>query len=501
MWIRLILSIFVIHSSFIWASDLTSLKLKNPNLIPTIHNYENICEEAGILPTVDSLNSMCEIVVKNEMCSKVPQDDLLDCNSLDNSFLTNQWDFITGCAKGVFNSVKDTLNFFWEIMKFTWENATSSEVRAKTADASSEFLHSTKLYLHTEYQKAYAKASPPMKQMKALSSMGGAIGSLVVNKISEFVAAEYEEFGCLNQKAKSSMLCGIVGDIFIPPAGVVALLKYGKVAVKEYPKLSRIFDLSKKTGYAKTLSMYPKLRKSYEELGKEIPTAKSISHPREINFKASDNFRPIKAEEMKRRADQLDPTMGEAITAAYNSLNDPEELTKYFKELHQETVERMIAKGRPEDLALLKEGKISKQAMNVVLVKRLKDRGDNQFTTIVLDPKGLTLKYKGDSLDGETLVSAPDKFRAAVKSGPFFDRAFDDADRYGHGAFTHIMQRDIVSKSVAKATNNNPQEFWGFLGSKKGINWWADLFDSGNSDSFNRPETLRKFIGHNLNAD
>lgn len=501
MLVRLIWILTFLYSSSLWADDLLSLKLKNPGLLPTIQNYEAICEEQGIQPVVNSLSSMCEVVIKSEICLDVPQKDLLNCNQLQSSFLSNQWDFITGCAKGVFNSVADTLNFFWEVMKFAWENSVSSKARGETIEASAEFLNSTKLYLHTEYQKAYAKASPPFKELKALSEMGATIGSLVFNKISDYVASEYEEFGCLNNEAKSAALCGVIGDIFLPPAGVVALLKYGKAAAKQFPNLLKVNDLRKVKGtpFGDALKKYPNLKKSYDEIGKEMPIVKPITHPREIDFTFSDGFRPIKAAEMKRRADELDPQMSAAIVEAYNSLNDPAELTRYFKGLHQETVERMIEKGRPEDLKLLAEGKISRQAMNVVLVRRLKERGD-QFTTIKFDGNGVALKYKGDTLDGETLVTEADRFRAAVKTGPFFDRAFDDNQRMGHGTFTHIMQRDIVHERVSKATNGKPQEFWEYLGTKKGINWWADLFDSGNR-SFNSPETLREFTGHQLKAD
>lgn len=391
-------------------------------------------------------------------------------------------------------------------MKFAWENTVSTEARASSKEASAQFMNASKLYLHTEYQKAYAKASDPFKEVKALSSMGGSIGSLVVNKISDYVASEYEEFGCLNSKAKSTMLCGIIGDIFLPPAGVVALLKYGKGAVKDFPKLTRIFDLVKKTGplsYADVLKKYPKLRFSLKNLERDIPAGKLITHPRQIKFSPSNEFRPVKDQEMKIRAEQLEPQMSESITGAYNALNDTPGLEKYFKELHRQTVERMIEKGRPEDLELLKEGMISRQAMHVVLVKRLKERGDNQFTAIVPNKKTgkVDLKYKGEALSNEDLTRDADKFRAAVKSGSFFDRAFNDENRYGHGVFTHIVQRDIVSQAVSQATKGNPQEFWNYLGSKKGINWWADLFDSGNAQTFNRPEVLTEFLGHKLNAN
>lgn len=64
--------------------------MKNPTLVPTIDSFETICEENGMRPVVHSLNAMCEVVVKNEMCAKVPKEDLIDCKDLESSVLSNQ---------------------------------------------------------------------------------------------------------------------------------------------------------------------------------------------------------------------------------------------------------------------------------------------------------------------------------------------------------------------------------------------------------------------------
>jgi len=201
---------------------------------------------------------------------------------------------------------------------------------------------------------------------------------------------------------------------------------------------------------------------------------------------------------MKLRSKKLDKETNTSIITAYNALNDKAVLKKYFKDLHMEVSNYMAKKGRPEDLELLKDGMISKRAVGIVMIKRLKERGDNKFTTIVIDDE----KFISS---GKIKISAEDRstknkaFRAAVKTGPFIDNFFTDKAKGGHGVFTHIIQRDIVTQAMLR-NNQNPQKLWNYLGTPKGINFWADLFDSGDPKSFTRPEVLSKFLFDDLSA-
>ena len=203
---------------------------------------------------------------------------------------------------------------------------------------------------------------------------------------------------------------------------------------------------------------------------------------------------------MIERSHLLPKEISESIVGAYNALNDREGIKSYYKKLYQEVVERMLKKGKPSELILLARGEISQQALNVVLVQRLKQRGDNKFSAFVEDGFNDKLKYPKGNIDPKTLNSQGVMFRAAIKHGPFIDKVFDDSNPNSHGAFTHMMQRDITHQAITKATNGNPKVFWDFLGSPKGVNWWVDLFDSANPSSFTRPEAIRKSINDNLKS-
>lgn len=501
--LSLFLAVLISLQGFAFAESNVLLKLKNPNQAGVVFNYEALCEEDGISPVGASINQMCEVVTKSHLCAKVPKEDLLQCSTLNRNVLTsyavNNWDRLMGCAQGAFNSVKDTLSFFWEIMKWAWNNSTSSEARGKSAAAVSEATNAAKLYLHTEYQKAYAKASPPLQEVKAISSMNAAIGKLIWDKIVEFIQEQSEEFGCLNEEGKAKRVCKVAGDIFLPPTGALALVKYGSKGLKQLPNLAKYFRKVPVITFAKTAEQFPLLTLTLNNVGEKLPKLPPlITHPREIPFDASNRFRPTKDDVMVKRADELEPEMREAITGAYNALNNPEILKAYHQDLFKEAVEWMAKKGRPADLELLRLGRVSKHALNVVLVRRMKARGETGFTTIIKKKDGKFLSYGTQEIKVDDVLAPNDAFRTAVRTGPFVDRGFKDTDRAGHGVFSHMLQRDIVHSAVSKATNGNPKKFYDYLGTKKGINWWADLFDSGDMSSMTRPETLTEFMTHSL---
>ena len=480
------------------------LKLRNPNQVAVIANYEALCEEEGVPATGVTLKQMCEVVTKSELCAKIEKGDMLQCSTLDRNIISshaiNKWDMLVGCTKGAFNSVVDTLKFFWDVMAWAWENSTSSEARGKTSAGVSQISNATKLYLHTEYQKAYAKASPPMQDVKAIMSMNQVIGKMVFDKIVGFLEEQSAEFGCLNEEAKTKRICKVAGDILIPPSGALALIKYGPKGLKQIPKFANYFRKAEVLTFAKLLEKYPALNITVNKIGRtEMTPAPLIQGPENIPFAASNRFRPVKADEMVQRAKDLSPEMKQAVVGAYNALNNPETLKPYFQDLFKETAEWMAKRGRPEDLEYLRQGLVSRHAVNVVVMRRLKARGDNGFTTIMPKDKSTNLSYGSRNIDPKDVQTRNDAFRSAVRSGPFVDRGFSDADRTGHGVFSHMMQRDIVHKAVSEATKGKPQEFYTFLGSKKGINWWADLFDSGDKGgTFTRPEALSEYVNHTL---
>lgn len=467
---------------------------------PTVNTYQEICQTEGIPSTSSTLKGMCQVIVKSKTCKAVPANDLLRCHEIEKPIAHNSWDYIKGCAQGALNSAQEILEFLWSIMELVWDG----DKRGNLASEASDFMGMAKLYLHTEYQKALAKSKPPMKETKALMAMGGAIGSLVVDKVSEMVANEYDEFGCLNSEAKSKYLCKVLGDVFIPPAGIVALIKMGpKLAVKQFPHLKKAAGspkVSQTSSAPKTLfGQYPNLQRTIDSIS--IRGGVPIQHARDIPFENTNPFRPIKDAEMRKRAEELPPNIQKTVVGVYNALGDKTVLENYFKGLVKESAEWMATKGRPQDIELLKKGVVSEHAMSVILIKRFKASGDNQFTTMMPRGSDKTISVGAKDIKASDMSGDNDAFRTAIRTGPFMDRVFESkaGNRYGHGVINHMIQRDIVKDIVKKEMKGNPQEFYNYLGSKKGVNWWSDLFDSGEgSRTFTRPENISEFMHHNV---
>lgn len=491
-------------------------------LKPTMHTYEYLCQTQNMTPISD-IDDICRIVTKSKVCEKVPKKDLLQCHSLNKTSQIDAWEFIKGCTNGALNSVKDLLNFFWEIMKWAWNNTTSGDARAKSKGQASEYMAATKLYLNTEYQKALAKSSPPGREMKAIGTMTGAIGKMILNSVTNTVQKNYHEFGCLNFEAKSEYVCNLLGDVLIPPAGFVAFLKYGPKAVKQFPNLKSLYQTEKpkaKTkakaaapapapkpkgpvtypskAFADLAAKNPALAKTFENIDNTLPRgAAKVDSVKDIRYNITKGFRAVSAEEMVKRAGSLEPEHAKSVLAAYNTLNDRKAMQSYMEKLFAESAEWMSKKGRPQDLKNLKNGVVTEQAIAVILVKRMKENGDTKFTKI--DYKGI--KYGKLDIDPSDIAKSNDQFRTAVRTGPFFDYAFPantTGARGNHGRYSHMIQRDMIAGALKKSTGGQPQKFWDFMGTKKGINYWVDLFDSMDNNSFTRPEAISIFLNHNL---
>ncbi len=194
--------------------------------VPTLHTYQSLCRRAPHTKQVTQIGAICDIVLKSPICKKVPKEKRLDCRRIKNKTQVDAWDFLKGCAKGVFESVKTALNFIWEIMKWVWDNATDSEKRTETVEQASEYLNIVKLYLHTEFEKAYDNTSSPFRTVKALKSMSGAMANLILKGLMDLASQKYQELGCLNYEAKSQVVCELASDI-VTPVVAIRLIKFG----------------------------------------------------------------------------------------------------------------------------------------------------------------------------------------------------------------------------------------------------------------------------------
>ena len=215
------------------------------SLYPTIYAYESICKNSGSVDLYSPrlFQDVCNVVVNSDLCREVREDrpeDLLKCSARENSLGVGLWEFAKGCTKGVLNSVKDILEFVWSILKWVWGHTTSGEVRGETMDQVSAYASGIKLYLDSEYEKAYAQTRGFFRKTKALKKVSEKISGMMMGMFLNMINNSVKSFGCLNFEAKSKDFCTFIGGIFIPPAGALALIKYGpKVAVKMFPNVER----------------------------------------------------------------------------------------------------------------------------------------------------------------------------------------------------------------------------------------------------------------------
>ena len=207
--------------------------------VPTLHVYQDLCGD-NTEYNFEQMGSICKVVVNSPICKEVPDNQRLNCEDIkDVSQVRDTWSFLKGCGEGVWTSTKNFLSFIWETMKWVWGNATDSKVRTETTDKADEYADAIKLYLHTEYEKAYERSSPPLRNLEAVRLMGGKIALLIFDRIKELIAQEYQLLGCLNFEAQSNTICTLIGELVVPPAALLSLIKYGAKAAKQFPSVER----------------------------------------------------------------------------------------------------------------------------------------------------------------------------------------------------------------------------------------------------------------------
>ena len=201
---------------------------------PTINVFEEHCSDMSFSSLNDASKTFCEAVVSSEVCQSVEKKDLMNCNQYENSTDFHGGRFLLGCLKGVVIDAPIALmKFVWETLKWVWDTGTHP---VETYQEASEYIESAKLYLATEYDKAYDRSSRPFRRTKAVSAVSGAVSNMFIKSIQDYLSAEYKEFGCLSFQARTNRVCKIIAEIGLPvgaiklgPKGIKALMaKKGK---------------------------------------------------------------------------------------------------------------------------------------------------------------------------------------------------------------------------------------------------------------------------------
>ena len=195
---------------------------------PIIDVFNASCSESVTLSSINTgMKAFCETVTSSEICKNVEKKDLLNCDRPDESKEFDTFDFITGCATGLFDGVKAILKFMWDVLKWVWDKGTHPKESYQEA---SEVTESLKLYLSTEFDKAYDKASPPFRRTKAAGAITGKVTDMLFTAIQDFMYKEYQEFGCLNFKAQTHAMCKVAAELLVPPYMALKLLKGKKLS-------------------------------------------------------------------------------------------------------------------------------------------------------------------------------------------------------------------------------------------------------------------------------
>ncbi|EQC47295.1 hypothetical protein [Bacteriovorax sp. Seq25_V] len=247
---KFLITIFFVQALFaqVMSSEEFIMKLQETNKLgvfdsASIEVFKNTCSSIdSTIPANDELKFFCDVVTKSEVCQTQKKEDLLNCSNFEESKEFDVIDFLAGCTTGLFNSAKELLSFIWDAMKWVWEKGTNP---GKSYQEASEYVDSVKLYLVTEYDKAYDKESSPFRSAKAAKAVGGAIAKMLYKGIQEYLYKEYQEFGCLNFQARSEVVCKVAGDFIIPPAAAFAFLKMGPKAFKASDKVKDLLDKRK----------------------------------------------------------------------------------------------------------------------------------------------------------------------------------------------------------------------------------------------------------------
>lgn len=223
-------------------------------------------------PALDNeIKMFCDVVVHSDVCQEVKEEDLMNCSDIKASRDFDVIKFFKGCTTGLFDSVKELIAFVWDVMKWVGNAVYNYK---DTYREGAENLDSVKLYLVTEYDKAYEDASgiSPVRSLKAANAVASTIAGMLFKGVQDYLHQEYEQFGCMNFEARTRSVCKVAGDIIIPPAAAFALIKYGTKSIKMSGNLKR--SLSK--GNNKDKSDGPdKDRENSDQATRDGPSAES----------------------------------------------------------------------------------------------------------------------------------------------------------------------------------------------------------------------------------
>ena len=181
----------------------------------------------------DGFSNICETLLQSPLCKDVPDDKKKDCSGTDSGVLQTPYNMIWGCLK---YSVGEILKAMWGLLKWVGSNLSDTNAREETGDMASRAMDSVKLYLHSEYEKAYEDANFPGKSVKAAIAMGGSLAKLLYDSIADTLSEDVAEWSCLNTQGKSGKICGWLLALAPVGGGAVPIVK----ALSKLPAIKKL---------------------------------------------------------------------------------------------------------------------------------------------------------------------------------------------------------------------------------------------------------------------
>ena len=239
-----VLAFILSFSPYLWAES--EVSFANPTV--SALNDLSLCN-SDIKGTLKNMSDICKVVLESPICKNIEKERRLNCVKVETSPLLDAWHLLSGCVQGTFSAIESFLSFIWSVMKWVSNPVKAAKDVGEVGSQVGEYMNIVRLYLHTEFEKAYDQVSFPFKTIKALRLMGGSIGQLILGQVTDLISQKYHELGCLNLESRSKVICEFIGEIFIPPAAAFTLLKYGPKAISTLPNVKKAFaKLEKKQG-------------------------------------------------------------------------------------------------------------------------------------------------------------------------------------------------------------------------------------------------------------
>ena len=222
----------------------------DPLLLGLYSNYRDICKkhnQVSNLTLAENLETICNVVIKSELCQEVAEEYLLDCRTITHRPQLNFWDYYKGCGKGGIDSIAGLIEFTWLFINAVKEDNGVSRLLKNNHNAGKEYSNGIRLYLHNEYEKAYANMSDPNRSIKAIKTVTKSFSKKLMNALLKWIDEKVDVLGCLNFESRTRMACSLMTDFILPSKGASMVAKHGsKRAAKIFNRTEKSLDASDK---------------------------------------------------------------------------------------------------------------------------------------------------------------------------------------------------------------------------------------------------------------